>query len=220
MNASDLIAAIKDDLALVEQDLVAHPYIASVETGALPRESLRTFAGEQFAIITSDLRSVAHLVSRFGGGASRDFFLDTLAGERTALGHLQTFAGALGMSQADLDAYEPIPAAHAYTAYMAWLALYGSDAEVAAAYAVNFAAWGASCGRMARALEAHYRFSRDQVAFFDFFASPAPEFEPAAFAVIQRQLDAGAPDAPIRRAARLLQGYEVLFWDALFETGR
>jgi hypothetical protein len=49
---------------------------------------------------------------------------------------------------------EPIPAAHAYGAYMAWLAMYASDAELAGALLVNFAAWGANCGRMSRALRA------------------------------------------------------------------
>jgi hypothetical protein len=37
-------------------------------------------------------------------------------------------------------------------ARVAWLALYGSEAEVAAGFLVNFPAWGANCGRMSRAL--------------------------------------------------------------------
>ena len=67
-----------------------------------------------------------------------------------ALTALGTFAAATGMDDARLQAYEPAPGAHAYTAFMAWLALYGSEAEVAAGFLVNFAAWGATCGRMSR----------------------------------------------------------------------
>ena len=53
------------------------------------------------------------------------------------------------MTPAERDAYEPTPGAQAYSAYLAWLCLYGSATEVAAALAINFAAWGAQCGRMA-----------------------------------------------------------------------
>jgi pyrroloquinoline quinone (PQQ) biosynthesis protein C len=220
MRARDLVQAIRSDLASVEQRLLTHPYLAAVDAGTLPRAQLATFAGEQFHIIRSDLRSVALLVSRFGGGEAREFFLDVLAGERTALGHLLSFGQALGLSERDLEAYEPMPAAHAYTAYMAYLALYGSDAEVAAAYLVNFPAWGASCGRMGRALREQYGLSTEATAFFDFFATPAPGFESAALAVVERKIAAGWPERLIRRAARLLQGYELLYWDALWEAAQ
>ncbi|MCS6800862.1 MAG: transcriptional regulator [Chloroflexota bacterium] len=220
MNAAELIQSIRSDLAAVERRLTAHPFLERVEQGALPQEQLRPLAGEQFHIISADLRSVAHLVSRFGGGSARDFFLDVLAGERTALAKLLTFAEALGMSAHDLARYEPLPAAHAYTAYMAYLALYASDAEVAAAYLVNFPAWGNCCGRIARALRAHYGLSEEETGFFDFFATPNPGFEPAALAIIQAKLDAGWPVFLIRRAARLLQGYELMFWDAMEEATR
>ena len=218
MNAKDLVHSIQSDLAPVERRLRAHPYLEWVERGDLALERLRPFAGEQFHIITADLRSVAHLVSRFGGGGARDFFLDVLAGERAALSKLLPFAEALGMGRRDLALYEPAPAAHAYTAYMAYLALYASDAEVAAAYLVNFGVWGESCGRLARALRERYGLSDEQTAFFQHFATPAPEFEPAALAVIQAKLDAGWPVHLIRRAARLLQGYELLFWDAMLDS--
>jgi thiaminase len=220
MNAADLVASIRTDLAPVEQRLTDHPFLDRVERGQLGRERLRPLAGEQFHIISADLRSVAHLVSRFGGGSARDFFLDVLAGERAALAKLMLFGDALGMSARDLSLYEPMPAAHAYTAYMAYLALYASDAEVAAAYLVNFPAWGECCGRLARALRERYGLSEEQTSFFDFFAAPNPGFAPAALAVIQAKLDAGWPVHLIRRAARLLQGYELMFWDAMEEASR
>ena len=69
-------------------------------------------------------------------------------------------AAAVGMDDAQLQAYEPAPGAHAYTAFMAWLALYGSEAEVAAGFLVNFAAWGANCGRGRCAQCARGRASR------------------------------------------------------------
>jgi pyrroloquinoline quinone (PQQ) biosynthesis protein C len=213
--ADTLIAEIRGDLRPIEEWLLRHDYLRALEEGRVPRESLRVFAGEQYAVIGSDLRSVAHLVSRFGDSPSRDFFLAVLAGERAAWDNILAFAGALGTEQAELHAYEPLPGAHAYTCYMAWLALYGSAAEVAAAYLVNFPAWGRNCGRMSRILRERYGLSDSEVRFFDDFAAPPAEFEPAALAVIQEGLDRGVDPRLIRRAARLLQGFEALYWDTL-----
>jgi pyrroloquinoline quinone (PQQ) biosynthesis protein C len=216
--ATDLVEEVRADLQPVEARLLQHPFLEALETGRVPREKLRLFAGEQYVIIASDLRSVAHLVGRFGDCQSRDFFLSVLQAERAASEALQMFALALGMDEAELQAYEPLAAAHAYTCYMAWLALYGSDAQVAAAYLVNFPAWGESCGRMSRILKESYGFGDPDVAFFELFAAPAPEFEQGALAVIGRRLERGDDPRPIRRAARLLQAYELMYWDALYEA--
>ena len=107
--AQALVEAIRREIAPVEEKLIAHPYLRALEAGELPREALRAFAGEQYFIIGSDLRSVAHLVSRFGGTPARDYFLGTLAGEQAAFAALLTFARALGMDEAALAAYEPLP---------------------------------------------------------------------------------------------------------------
>lgn len=211
MGAETLIEEIRTELAPVREQLLQHAYVAAVEGGLIEIEQLRPFAGEQQAIIASDLRSVAGLVSRFGG----EFFLGVLDGERAALEALAPFAAALGMSQADLAAYEPLPGAHAYAAYMAWLSAYASEAEVAAAYLVNFAAWGENCGRLSRALIRRYGLTAEQVRFFDQFAEPAAGFENQATEVIAAGLERGVPPTAVRRAARLLQAYELLYWDTL-----
>ena len=101
---------------------------------------------------------------------------------------------------------------------MAWLALYGSQAEVATAYLVNFPAWGRNCGRVSRVLKERYGLSEADVTFFDFFAASPPNFERDSLAVIQEGLDRGAEPRAVYRAARLLQGYELLFWDTLHQA--
>ena len=60
-----------------------------------------------------------------------------------------------------LRRHEPLPAAQAYPAYVAWLALNGSRADVALAFLANLAAWGDNCARMAGALR-----GRHDTAFF------------------------------------------------------
>jgi hypothetical protein len=212
MRAAELIDAMRQELEPVRQRLLAHPYLAAVEAVELP--GLRPFAGEQWAIISSDLRSVAQLVARWGGS----FFLSVLDGERAALAALPAFAAALGWGVAELEAYEPLPGAHAYTAYMAWLAAQASPAEVAGAYLLNFSDWGTNCGRLSQSLRRRHRLTADQVRFLDLFAEPDPAFESQALAVVQTGLDSGVPERAVRRAARLLQGYELLYWDTLWEA--
>jgi|HubBroStandDraft_4_1064222.scaffolds.fasta_scaffold907138_1 hypothetical protein len=80
--------------------------------------------------------------------------INLATGQRWPGEALAKFTVALGMSDEKLRASEPIPAAFAYSAFVASLGMYGSDAEFAAAFLVNFAAWGANCGRMSIALRA------------------------------------------------------------------
>jgi hypothetical protein len=89
------------------------------------------------------------------------------------------------------------------------LALYGSDAELAAAFAVNFAAWGDNCGRISTSLKTHYGLESDAVAFFDPFAN-LPPADATALEVVLRGPDRGVTLAVIERAAPLLQAYELM----------
>lgn len=216
LTAPELVAAVRRDLEAVERRLFAHPYVAAVEAGRLSRRDLLVFAGQQHRIIQSDLRSVALLVHRYGGTPSGPFFAAGLATETSALLRLAAFGRAAGATgPAELAAVEPLPGALAYTHFVAWLALYGSDAEFAAAFLANLPAWGRNCGRLSRALQDRYGFGTDAVAFFDLFAEEALGFETAALGVIQGGLDRGVPATEIRRAAQLLQSYELMYWDAL-----
>jgi thiaminase len=209
--ADKLVEEVRRELGDVEARIAGHPYLEALSQGSVPRDKLRLFAGEQHHIVASDLRSFALMVSRYGESPSGRFFLDMVQGERAALEALSRFAAAVGMTEAELQAYEPTASAQAYPSYVAWLALHASDAEVAGAFVVNLAAWGANCAAASRALQSRYAFSREQVEFFELFAAPSPEFERAALDVVERGVEARL----IRRAGRLLQGYELLFWDTM-----
>jgi pyrroloquinoline quinone (PQQ) biosynthesis protein C len=217
-DASVLLQEIGQDLKLVTEQLLRHPYVQALEDGRLGREQLNLFAGEQYNIIASDLKSAAFLVSRFGSAPSGDFFLGILQGEKAAWDALLAFARAIGVSETQLREYEPLPGAHGYTCYMAWLALYATDAEIAAAYLVNFPAWGQNCGRLSRILKDRFGLGEREVAFFDIFASPPATFESNALRVIQQGLDRDAEPRLIRRACRLLQAYETMYWDTLYRA--
>lgn len=119
------------------------------------------------------------------------------------------------MTEAELRGYEPHPGAQAYPAFVAWLALNGSRADVVLAFLANLAIWGGNYAKVAAALREAYGASDDAVAFFDFFASPPADFEPRALEVLDEGLAAGDSPLLARRASRLLQAYELSFWEAL-----
>ena len=204
MEAAELLLVVRAELAPVERSLAEHRYLAELEAGRVPVESLRAFAGEQRSIITSDRRSFEHLAQRFPQPPAGGFFRDLAAGESEALRLLERFAAAVGLGRD----FEPLAGCQAYPAYVAWLALNGSPADVALAFLANLESWGRSCARMRDALRPLYGAHR--VAFFDFFAEPPAGFEERALALITTGGRASG-----RRAARLLQAYELLYWDTL-----
>lgn len=218
MNAEDLLKEIGLELKQVENEIREHPYVTAVEDGRLDKERLKVLVGEQQYIIISDLRGMAHLVSRFGQDPEREFFINALEGEKAALEALYQLAEALELEPDELLEYEPIPSAQAYPAYMAWLAHYGEAADIAAAFVVNFPVWGEVCGRLSAALKSRYGLQEREVAFFDLFASPAEDFEPSALEVVQRGLDRGVDPKSVKRSVRLLQAYELMFWDAVYQA--
>ncbi len=216
-DAKEVVEKIRMDLRPLDEKILGHPYIMALNEGKVSQDSLRAFAGQQYHIITSDLRSIASLLSRHGHLLSRPWLLAVLQSEAAALDALFTFAGKLSVSEGALKIFEPIPAAYAYCTYIAWLGMYGSDGELAGALLVNFAAWGANCGKMGKALQEHYGFTKEGVAFFDLFFQ-MPPFEKQVLEVIQGALDRGIEPVLIHRAARMLQAYELMFWDAMAEV--
>jgi hypothetical protein len=80
---------------------------------------------------------------------------------------------------------------------------------------INFPAWGQSCGRVSRALRERYGLGQEDVRFFDQFAAAPPTFEEDSLAVIAQGLARGVDERAVRRAARLLQAYELMYWDTL-----
>jgi thiaminase len=215
--ARQLIDELREELAEVEDQIRTHPYLTDLEHGRVSQDNLKALAGEQYNIIRSDLRSNALMVARFGATPTGEFFRGFLEGEVLALGLLLDFARALGLDEDALKAYEPRPGAQTYPSFVTSLALYGSEAEIAAAFLVNFPVFGENTGRISAALQQHYGLTPKDTAFFDFFATPIPNFECNALSVIATGLEHGAEPRMIKRAARLLQAYEKLFWDTVGE---
>ncbi|MFD9329322.1 transcriptional regulator [Streptomyces sp. NPDC060065] len=214
--ASDLRESITGRLA---PDPHANRLLPLIARGAAQRSTLAALALEQRHVIAADRRAFLHLAQRPDAGPESAAFFAMLAeGEALAEDRLGAYTAACGADEALAAAYEPLADCRSYPAYVAWLALNGSPADVVLALSANFAAWGGYCATIAEALRRHYGFDDEACGFFDFFAEPAPELERKALAAVQAGLDAGRVDEDeAYRYGRLLQGCEAKFWHALWE---
>ncbi|WP_329548974.1 transcriptional regulator [Streptomyces sp. NBC_01356] len=214
--ASDLRGSITGKLA---PDPHANRLLPLIARGAAQRSTLAALALEQRHVIAADRRAFLHLAQRPDAGPESAAFFAMLAeGEALAEDRLGAYTAACGADEALAAAYEPLADCRSYPAYVAWLALNGSPADVVLALSANFAAWGGYCATIAEALRRHYGFEDEACGFFDFFAEPAPELERKALAAVQAGLDAGRIDEDeAYRYGRLLQGCEAKFWHALWE---
>ncbi len=218
MTASALVAQIRAELAGLSARIHDHPYLQALSRRSVPRDKLRLFAGEQYNIIKNDMRSFSILVSRQDDWPVRRFFLESPPYEAVAFEALLSFAGALGMTEADLEAYEPLPGAHAYTAFLALTAMYASAAEMTAAFIIDMDGWGGNCRRMSLTLQSEYGFAPEEVRFFDHFAAEDTDFEARSLVVVDAGLRAGVSALAVRRTSRLMLSYELLYWDTLYEA--
>jgi thiaminase len=216
-DARQFVQDVRDTLSDIDEQIRNHPYPDLLSRRAASAESLRSFPGHQYHIVTSDLRSFSTVVSRFGHTLSRDFFIGILQGERQGMDHLLVMARRLDMTEDDLNSYEVTAEGFAYATFMAHQALYASAAEIVLGLLVNFAAWGHNCARTSAALRQSCGFSEADTAFLDAFAN-MPSFEDVALEVIQDGLDHGDSRTRIQRGARLFQAYEKMFWDAMLDA--
>ncbi|SEL86114.1 transcriptional regulator [Streptacidiphilus jiangxiensis] len=213
--ATDLLARVREELAPGADE---NRLIERIGDGSASLRLLGGLAAQQRRIIASDRRSFLVLAARCADAPAGAYFAELAAGESQALGLLAPFAAACGLNDAALRAHPPLAGCQAYPAYLAWLALNGEPAGVVLALTANFAAWGGYCATVSTALRTHYGFDDRACAFFDFFATPDPDAEARALAVVeewQARTDAAANALDVLEYGRLLQTYELMFWNTL-----
>ncbi|GAA0389750.1 transcriptional regulator [Streptomyces luteireticuli] len=215
--AQDVLAAAVREAGAGAGDNRLVPLIAD---GVAPRSVLAAFTLEQHHVIAADRVSYRHLAGR-SAGATAAFFTALADGEDTALALLDPLAAACGLDDAAVRGHEPALACQAYPACTAWLALQAEPVDVVVALSVNFATWGGYCGVLGRALRARYGFSDEACGFFDFFArSPGEEGDADADALVRAAVEEGLGSGVLSerlawRYARLLQGFEGMFWEGV-----
>lgn len=155
--------------------------------------------------------------------SSVDLFQFLLGGEIFAAPLLLSYAKSVGLDdEASLanSHYSTSAKGQAYPSYWARLALSKQRAAGAAACAVNFPAWGKMCQRLLNALGdtkngyGYQGIHDDGLKFVKFFATPIDNLDVMAAAIIERE---GVTYEEMVEPVRLLQEYEIMFWDAVFD---
>jgi hypothetical protein len=212
--ARRLVGQIREDLAAVEDQIRDVRFVADVEAGTASVEQIAAVVAEEYSIIRSDLNSFTQMAARWDTPQGSHFFGNLAFGESLALPLVLDFAATVGLSEEDLAAYEPRPKGQTYPSRVAWIASNADRASAAASFLVNFGVFGENMARVRDALLNVYGFEPDEIEFFSFFAEPIPGFEEAAIEVIATGLQEGACPRDVRRSARLLQAYELDFWQS------
>ena len=209
---------IRKTLESVESKLFEHPFLKKVEDKKYSKKQIAIIPKEEYYIVSSDLLSSKHLLDRFGKGPSGVFFKTLVENEDFAQRNIVMLAQALGCSLAELEEHEPDPYCQVYPSYFARLALSGSEAEVLIALNSNFSVWWSACQRIAIALVNLYGVPKESTAFLNPLNEvPPPDtpFDDLTVNAIKRGLEQGVTEKEMIRVARLIQQYELFFWDAL-----
>jgi len=213
LEAMSLLEDVRDWLAPLNQKILGHPYITEAEKGTLHLDKVKAFVTNQYYIVSYDIKSLALMLSRSVTRKEADFFKNVLNGDVEGLRLLVKLSECLGFSVEELENYTAIPDAVAYTHYLAALACFASPGEQAMALIVNLPVWGSNCGKLSKALRE--RYGTNETGFLDIFASPMEEAEKEALQVMEGYLPARREH--MKKAAKLIQAYELMFWNGIYE---
>ena len=150
-----------------------------------------------------------------------DLFQFLLDGVEHIAKLLDAHAKSLGVDEETLKAWYPVllPKCETYHTYWSFLALSNKRAAAAAACAVNFPTWGQVCGRLLEAFGKEDKYDSvddDGLAFLKFHSTPIEglDLDEMAASIIEKE---GTSYEDLVEHVRLLQEFEVLFWDGIYE---
>ncbi|MCS7182371.1 MAG: hypothetical protein NZ869_04600 [Thermoanaerobaculum sp.] len=233
--ALGLLEQVHHEVQPLMERIVNHRFLAALEEGRPSRDVLKVLAAQQYKIVSHGLRDIALILSRFAQWPSRHRLRQLLEAEFEVREALLDFASELGLDEAALDQAPAILEAQIFSFFESHLALYGTDAELIAAFHFDAKVWIGNAARVARALRQHYGLSEKGTRFFDMYAAYLPKDEDT-LPFIQNALARREPlgDCPtcrldesafgplsefaalrIRESVRLLLEAEWYFWEAM-----
>lgn len=213
LDTTSLLKSIREDLASLNEKILAHPYVAEAENGKLNLDQIKAFVINQYYIVTYDIKSLGLMLSRSSTRKEATFFKNVLDGDIEGLDLLVKLGNSLELPVEQLEKYSVIPEAVAYTHYMASLASFALPGEQAIALIVNLPVWGANCGKLSKALRMNYDIT--ETGFLEMFSLPMDAAEQKALELAKHYLPERA--GHIKRAAVFIQAYELMFWNGIYE---
>lgn len=217
--ARKLVSNTTEDLREIRQALLADPYTKAFRNGRAPIEALVPFIGHEYHILNAFTGSGKQLLERMDDRLVSDFVRDLLSQDENIRKNLLAMAKQIGMTEADLQAYEPTAEGLSFGLYLNQLLSRGTPAEAMCATLVNLPVYASNCDQLGRSLRETYGWPEKATAFVDTFAS-MPALDKELLPIVQDGLDRGEDPKRLARAARLIQTYEKMFWYAMAAEAR
>ena len=206
MTLSADLWATNADLAA---EALAHPFVAGIGDGTLPRAAFAGYVAQDVFFLESFARAYAVGIAHSPDRATMDVFADLLAGVREELALHSGYAARWDL---DLTRVEPLPATLAYTDFLLSTAFLGGITLTAAAMTPCLRLYA----HLGRSLSAET--AGDYAEWVATYADPG--FDELA-ATLERLLDRYAEDTPaVRTAYRRAMQLEVGFFDAAWRVSR
>lgn len=216
-SAEEFISGLAKDFGPLTRKILSHPFIREAEAGKLSKQKLQRFVKEQYHIILGDFRNLALYLATAPELWIQDFFLVMVNAERSAYEHLLQLGKALGVTE-DMRNSDPLPGALAFTSFFTRLASHGSHGQVASAIVLDLEVWGENCRKLSDALKKNYGLTSEDTGFLDAFHPVSLEFKARAMKIVEHYLPRPKEEKNMRIACRLALEYELMFWDAVYQS--
>src|SRR3989449_3108794 len=208
---------LTEQMKPLRQRLLSHPLWTRIEDGTVQRETLRVFALQDWWLVREAYRLDALAMVGMSDLDMQELLLAKLVPKIGSYKMLLRFGKALGLSEAEFDAVEPLAGCMALTNFFYWMLAYGSVPEKIAAVSASEDIFIQICARIGPALMRNYGMTAEQVAFFTAHDELGTKVTPIDDILLGRY---NTPEdrERITRAVRLSHEFELLFYDTVMAT--
>ena len=200
-----------------EKKLEDHLSVKSANDPKCLIAMMKVLVLEQYYIQQKDLESFRIVYQKKNLAPNQtQFFKMMYDGEAYAQNLLLTMAKKLGLSQDQLEAYEPNEATQTYPKVIRKIAESENAIGIAIACGVNFPVWGKMCGKFRDLFRDNCQWVDEDYGFLSFFATPIPNFDEMILELLPEGRIHLEMIEQVSCNVEQLQESEVLFWDGVY----
>lgn len=211
-------SVLTEDLAPLRQQLLQHPLWAGIEARTLGVERLRLFALQDYWLVREAYRLDALAIAAAPDLETQELLMAKLFPKQGGYKLLWRFGEAIGLTQADFEAVEPLAGCMALTNFFYWMLAYGSPGEKLASVSASEDIFIQICARVGPALMRNYGMSAAQAEFFTAHDQLREQVSPLDEKLVARYAGSQYERQLITRAVRLSHEYELMFYDTIMNV--
>jgi len=208
MQPLEFLEKLRYELQDLNQKILRHKFIEELSEGKLSIEKIKYFLVQQNYIARRDAKALAIMYSR-SDYPENDFFLKLLVSHQEAIKNLEISLEKLGLKEQEIM---PNPKAIAFTHFFFNIAYFNSLPEQIIAILINFPIFIENINKIGKLLNEKYGI------YLPFLVEAKwdRELEFMALKILEKyDLE---KNKDIKDIARLIQEYELQFWDAVYEV--